>query len=104
MYIRQVRAFVFSMTSIFCKSTLSKKEYLNMYFCHLVQGSVAYVPQEAWIQNCTVKDNILFGENYSEKKYRKVIQACSLLPDLELLSAGDETELGEKVVAKNALL
>ena len=75
---------------------------MTSLFLYILQGSVAYVPQEAWIQNCTVKDNILFGENFSEKKYRKVIQACSLLPDLELLSAGDETEIGEKVDAMDS--
>ncbi|KAK3094622.1 hypothetical protein FSP39_004144, partial [Pinctada imbricata] len=61
-----------------------------------VKGSVAYVPQEAWIQNLTVKDNILFGEKYSKRKYEKVIKACALLPDLAILSAGDQTEIGEK--------
>nr|XP_034320755.1 multidrug resistance-associated protein 1 isoform X2 [Crassostrea gigas] len=61
-----------------------------------VQGSVAYVPQEAWIQNLTVKDNILFGSKYVEKKYRRIIQACALLPDLAILSAGDNTEIGER--------
>ena len=62
-----------------------------------LQGSVAYVPQEAWIQNLTVRDNILFGEKFSEKKYKKVIEACALLPDLAILSGGDQTEIGEKV-------
>ncbi|KAK3095411.1 hypothetical protein FSP39_014366 [Pinctada imbricata] len=61
-----------------------------------VKGSIAYVPQEAWIQNLTVKDNILFGETYIERKYQKVIKACALLPDLAILSAGDQTEIGEK--------
>ncbi|XP_061170519.1 multidrug resistance-associated protein 1-like [Saccostrea echinata] len=61
-----------------------------------VQGSVAYVPQEAWIQNLTVKENILFGSKFSEKKYKRIIQACALLPDLAILSAGDNTEIGER--------
>ncbi|KAK3094333.1 hypothetical protein FSP39_000405 [Pinctada imbricata] len=61
-----------------------------------VKGTVGYVPQEAWIQNLTVKENILFGEKFSRKKYQKVITACALLPDLAILSAGDETEIGEK--------
>ncbi|KAK3096100.1 hypothetical protein FSP39_023229 [Pinctada imbricata] len=61
-----------------------------------VKGSVAYVPQEAWIQNLTVKDNILFGKKLNERKYQKVIKACALLPDLAILSAGDQTEIGEK--------
>ncbi|XP_062568069.1 multidrug resistance-associated protein 1-like [Saccostrea cucullata] len=61
-----------------------------------VQGSVAYVPQEAWTQNLTVKENILFGSKFSEKKYKRIIEACALLPDLAILSAGDNTEIGER--------
>ena len=45
----------------------------------------------------TLRDNILFGKKYNEVKYRKVLEACALLPDLEILSGGDMTEIGEKV-------
>ncbi|NXY69746.1 MRP2 protein, partial [Glareola pratincola] len=61
-----------------------------------IQGSLAYVPQQAWIQNATLKDNILFGSELDETRYQQVIKACALLPDLELLPAGDQTEIGEK--------
>lgn len=61
-----------------------------------VRGSVAYVPQQAWIQNSTLKDNILFGRPDSEKNYKKVLEACALLTDLEVLPGGDQTEIGEK--------
>ncbi|XP_062352441.1 ATP-binding cassette sub-family C member 2 isoform X2 [Cinclus cinclus] len=61
-----------------------------------IQGSLAYVPQQAWIQNATLKDNIIFGSELDEARYQKVIKACALLPDLELLPAGDQTEIGEK--------
>ncbi|XP_044275915.1 ATP-binding cassette sub-family C member 3 isoform X2 [Varanus komodoensis] len=61
-----------------------------------VKGSVAYVPQIAWIQNATLKDNILFGQPYTEKKYQTVIEACALKQDLEMLPGGDQTEIGEK--------
>ncbi|NXX99006.1 MRP2 protein, partial [Centropus bengalensis] len=61
-----------------------------------IQGSLAYVPQQAWIQNATLKDNILFGSKLDEARYQQVIKACALLPDLELLPAGDKTEIGEK--------
>lgn len=63
------------------------------------QGSLAYVPQQAWIQNATLKDNILFGSELNEARYQQVIKACALLPDLEQLPAGDQTEIGEKVSA-----
>ncbi|XP_058980625.1 multidrug resistance-associated protein 1 isoform X4 [Musca domestica] len=59
-------------------------------------GSIAYVPQQAWIQNSTLRDNILFGKPYDRKRYNRVIDACALRPDIEMLSAGDQTEIGEK--------
>lgn len=58
---------------------------------------MAYVPQQAWIQNATLRDNILFGKSFDESKYNKVLDACSLRTDLEVLSGGDMTEIGEKV-------
>ncbi|KFV74610.1 Canalicular multispecific organic anion transporter 1, partial [Dryobates pubescens] len=61
-----------------------------------IQGSLAYVPQQAWIQNATLKDNILFGSELDEDRYQQVIKACALLPDMALLPAGDQTEIGEK--------
>lgn len=57
---------------------------------------IAYVSQQAWIQNSTVKDNILFGKPLNQKKYDKVIRACALVPDFEMLPGGDQTEIGEK--------
>uniref|UniRef100_A0A8C7LEF1 Canalicular multispecific organic anion transporter 2-like n=1 Tax=Oncorhynchus kisutch TaxID=8019 RepID=A0A8C7LEF1_ONCKI len=61
-----------------------------------IQGSVAYVPQQAWIQNATLRDNILFGKAYNEHKYRCCLDACALTQDLEVLPGGDLTEIGEK--------
>uniref|UniRef100_A0A8D2LB01 Uncharacterized protein n=1 Tax=Varanus komodoensis TaxID=61221 RepID=A0A8D2LB01_VARKO len=61
-----------------------------------IQGSVAYMPQQAWIQNATLKDNILFGSSFDEARYQQVLEACALLPDLQLLPGGDLTEIGEK--------
>uniref|UniRef100_A0A3Q3WCA4 Uncharacterized protein n=1 Tax=Mola mola TaxID=94237 RepID=A0A3Q3WCA4_MOLML len=61
-----------------------------------IRGSVAYVPQQAWIQNATLRDNILFGQPYNQQKYCCVLEACALTPDLEVLPGGDMTEIGEK--------
>ncbi|CAN9508890.1 unnamed protein product [Ophioblennius macclurei] len=61
-----------------------------------IRGSVAYVPQQAWIQNATLRDNILFGNPYDEQKYCCVLEACALTPDLQVLPGGDMTEIGEK--------
>lgn len=61
-----------------------------------VFGSTAYVAQTAWIQTGNVQDNILFGKKMDRKKYDHVLSACSLTKDLELLSHGDQTEIGER--------
>ncbi|XP_054155853.1 multidrug resistance-associated protein 1-like [Oppia nitens] len=60
--------------------------------------SVAYVPQQAWILNCTVKENILFGKPMDRELYNRVLDTCALRQDLLQLSDGDETEIGEKGV------
>ncbi|XP_015175304.1 PREDICTED: multidrug resistance-associated protein 1 isoform X1 [Polistes dominula] len=60
------------------------------------KGSVAYVSQQAWIQNATLQDNVLFGKPLNKAFYNRVIDACMLGPDLEMLPAGDQTEIGEK--------
>ncbi|MEQ2169338.1 hypothetical protein GOODEAATRI_024182, partial [Goodea atripinnis] len=69
---------------------------LPMLIASIVQGSLAFVPQQAWIQNATLRDNILFGSPYEDKRFQDIIEACALGPDLKLLSAGDLTEIGEK--------
>ncbi len=56
----------------------------------------AFCPQYAWIQNASVKDNILFGKAYDHKWYNAVIDACALRPDLDMLPNGDLTEIGER--------
>lgn len=61
------------------------------------QGSLAFVPQQAWIQNATLRDNVLFGSPLEEKRFWQVIDACALAPDLKLLAGGELTEIGEKV-------
>ncbi|NXN93457.1 MRP1 protein, partial [Rhinopomastus cyanomelas] len=66
--------------------------------CVVVKGSVAYVPQQAWVQNASLEDNIVFGRELNESWYKRVIEACALLPDIEILPSGDKTEIGEKGV------
>lgn len=61
-----------------------------------VKGSIAYVPQQAWIQNATLKYNVLFGQKPNREVYEKVVEACALKPDFEILMNGDMTEIGEK--------
>ncbi|KAG8590814.1 hypothetical protein GDO81_006917 [Engystomops pustulosus] len=61
------------------------------------KGSVAYVSQQAWIQNALFQENILFGQSMNKTFYERVLEACALQPDLELLPHGDQTEIGERV-------
>eukprot|EP01035_Chromulina_nebulosa_P017873 gene17873-23489_t len=63
-----------------------------------IKDSISYVTQSAWIQNATLRDNILFGNEYDHDRYMKVLFACALLDDIKLLEAGDMTEIGEKGV------
>ena len=61
-----------------------------------LHGSLGYCAQQAWIQNATIRDNILFHKKFDEDWYNQVIEACSLKHDLEILPSGDATEIGEK--------
>ena len=65
-----------------------------------INGSKAYVSQQAWIQNATLKENILFGSRFKEELYENVVEACALKSDFKILPAGDQTEIGEKVSLK----
>ena len=69
---------------------------LSVFFLSF-QGTTAYIPQQAWIMNATLKENVLFGQPCDTERYKHVISACALDPDIEVLPAGDMTEIGEKV-------
>ena len=56
----------------------------------------AFCPQYAWIQNSTVRENILFGKDYNRKWYDEVVDACALRADLDMLPHSDQTEIGER--------
>jgi ABC-type multidrug transport system fused ATPase/permease subunit len=59
-----------------------------------VGGRISYASQSAWIQNATLRDNVLFGTPYDQDRYDRVVYACALLSDFKLLPAGDMTEIG----------
>ena len=61
-----------------------------------LNGSVSYVEQQAWIQNMTLRDNVLFGKEFDKQKYVDTMLACQLEPDLKEMPAGDHSEIGEK--------
>ncbi|XP_047611778.1 ATP-binding cassette sub-family C member 4-like [Phacochoerus africanus] len=60
-----------------------------------VRGRIAYVPQQPWLFPGTVRSNILFGKKYEKDRYEKVLKACALEEQLELLEAGDQTVVGD---------
>ncbi|XP_029825767.2 multidrug resistance-associated protein 1 [Ixodes scapularis] len=61
-----------------------------------IHGSVAYIAQQVWIQNATVRDNILFQKPMERERYNRVLEQCALQSDLSVLPGGDMTEIGEK--------
>ena len=63
----------------------------------IYRADISYLPQEAWILNTTLQDNILFDKQYMKHLYDDIIEACALKEDLAVLPAGDKTEIGEKV-------
>lgn len=58
-------------------------------------SEIAYVPQQVWLMNATVRDNILFGLDYDQEKYQRVLRYCALEHDLLTLQSSDLTEVGE---------
>ncbi|KAL0399136.1 UNVERIFIED_CONTAM: ABC transporter C family member 3 [Sesamum radiatum] len=59
-------------------------------------GTMAYVAQSPWIQSGKIEENILFGKEMDRQRYDRVLEACSLKKDLEILSFGDQTVIGER--------
>lgn len=64
-----------------------------------LDGLVSYAAQSPWVSNDSLKNNILFGHEYDEKFYQTTIEACQLLPDLQALPDGDQTQVGEKGIS-----
>ncbi|XP_028651951.1 ATP-binding cassette sub-family C member 8 isoform X4 [Erpetoichthys calabaricus] len=62
------------------------------------RGSVAYASQKPWLLNATVVENIIFETTFNKMRYKAVIEACSLQPDIDILPQGDQTQIGERGV------
>ncbi|KAI6068140.1 ATP-binding cassette sub-family C member 8 [Aix galericulata] len=60
------------------------------------RGSVAYASQKPWLLNATVEENITFESSFNKQRYKAVIDACSLQPDIDILPHGDQTQIGER--------
>ncbi|KAJ3010103.1 hypothetical protein HKX48_007579 [Thoreauomyces humboldtii] len=59
-------------------------------------GTLGYCPQQAWIQNSTLRDNITFGRAFDRTKYLRTLRDCALEQDLQVLTDGDMTQIGER--------
>ena len=64
-----------------------------------VEGTLSYASQDAWSFNDSVRNNILFGMEFDDKRYQKVVEVCALQRDLKLMPFGDRTLVGEKGVS-----
>ncbi|RZC33451.1 multidrug resistance-associated protein, partial [Asbolus verrucosus] len=81
-----------------------KSSLLNVFLKELplesgkmdIQGKISYSSQEPWLFSASVRQNILFGNEYDEERYKQVIEVCALISDLELFPYGDKTLVGEK--------
>ncbi|XP_022102306.1 ATP-binding cassette sub-family C member 9-like isoform X2 [Acanthaster planci] len=72
-------------------TTISGNVYINGE-----KGRIAFAAQRPWLMNASLRDNILFSSKMDNKRYHGVLGACALLPDIDILPAGDKTEIGEK--------
>ena len=65
----------------------------------IVYGKTAYVAQQPWVMNASVKENIVFGHRWEPHFYDLTIKACALLDDFKRLPDGDQTEVGERGIS-----
>lgn len=61
-----------------------------------INGKISYASQEPWVFAGSVRQNILFGQEYEKERYNSVIKACALATDFEQLPDGDRTIIGER--------
>ncbi|KAL1984730.1 hypothetical protein VTN96DRAFT_8763 [Rasamsonia emersonii] len=65
----------------------------------VVRGRVAYVAQQPWVMNASVRENIVFGHRWDPQFYELTIEACALVDDFKTLPDGDQTEVGERGIS-----
>ena len=65
----------------------------------VVRGGLAYVAQQPWVMNASVKENIVFGHRWDPQFYNQTVEACALLDDFRQLPDGDQTEVGERGIS-----
>lgn len=65
----------------------------------VVRGRIAYVAQQPWVMNASVRENIVFGHRWDPHFYNLTVEACALLDDFKTLPDGDQTEVGERGIS-----
>jgi len=71
---------------------------------HGLIHTVSYAAQTPWIRHQSIRDNILFGQVYEERRYREVVECCALESDFEILEDGDRTEVGTRWAPLSSLV
>ncbi|XP_065358147.1 ATP-binding cassette sub-family C member Sur [Calliphora vicina] len=106
LYIRDIVILRGKLTMIVGKNGSGKSSLLSALLMEmpLISGdmiwnktsTIAFVPQQPWLLNASIRENILFGESFRPRRYDFVLEACALKPDIELMPAGDLTVIGER--------
>ncbi|KDN42598.1 hypothetical protein K437DRAFT_158415 [Tilletiaria anomala UBC 951] len=60
-----------------------------------LNGGIAYCAQQPWLQQRSIRENILFGSPFEKERYEQVLEICALNPDLAIFEEGDLQEVGE---------
>ena len=62
----------------------------------IIKSAIAFVAQIPWIENATIRENILFGLPFDRDRYIKVLSSCALTKDLAMFPDGEFTDIGAK--------
>ena len=73
--------------------SLLRETFILRGIIHFPASSIAYVPQQAWLENATFRDNILFGEPFDDERYWNIVDSCCLTKDFENFEQADFTEV-----------
>lgn len=65
----------------------------------IIPDAISFVSQTPWIENATIKNNILFGLPFDPVRYQKAIESCALSQDLDIFEDGDKTEVGAQGIS-----
>ncbi|KAK3096011.1 hypothetical protein FSP39_021917 [Pinctada imbricata] len=64
-----------------------------------IQGKISYISQQPWVFSASLRQNIIFGNKFESDKYNRILKACALNRDIDLMSNGDGTLIGDRGVS-----